>query len=61
MLNLFHKKPRGNPTKTAIIKHDGKSKSTNQVRWNAPDMPIRRELTPQKAAFRGFASPPGRF
>ena len=61
MLNPFRKKPKGNPTKTAIIKHDGKSESTKQVRWDALDHSIRRELAPQQATFGGFNSPPGRF
>ncbi len=61
MLNLFRKKPKGNPTKTAIIKHDGKSESTKQVRWDALDHSIRRELAPQQVTFGGFNSPPGRF
>ncbi len=61
MLNPFRKKPKGNPTKTAIIKHDGKSESTRQVRWDALDPSIRRELAPQQVAFGGFNSPPGRF
>jgi len=61
MVNPFRKKPRINPTKTAIIKHDGKSESTKQVRWDALDHSIGRELAPQQATFRGFKSPPGRF
>ncbi len=61
MLNPFRKKPQGNPTKTAIIKHDGKSESTNQVRWSVLDLSITRRLAPQKATFGGFDSPPGRF
>ncbi len=61
MLNPFRKKPKGNPTKTAIIKHDGKSESTRQVRRDALDLSIRREFAPQLATFRGFNSPPGRF
>ncbi len=31
MLNLFRKQPKGNPTKTVIIKHGGKSESTNKT------------------------------
>ncbi|HEY5625838.1 MAG TPA: hypothetical protein VIT93_05060 [Dehalococcoidia bacterium] len=61
MLNPFRKKPRGNPTKTAIIKHDGKSESTKQVRWDAIGQPATRQWAPQPATFRGFDSPPGRF
>ena len=61
MVNPFRRKLKGNPTKTAIIKHDGKSESTKQVRRNALDNPIRREFAPQQATFGGFNSPPGRF
>jgi hypothetical protein len=61
MLNLFRNKPKGNPTKTAIIKHDGKSQSTNQVRSEVIDLSITRRLVTQQDSFRGFDSPPGRF
>ena len=61
MLNPFRNKPKGNPTKTAIIKHDGKSESTKQVRRDVLDPSITRQLTSQMATFRGFDSPPGRF
>ncbi len=54
MLNLFRKQPKGNPTKTVIIKHDGKSESTKQV-------PAKHEFAPRRATFGGFDSPPGRF
>ncbi len=61
MVNPFRKKPKGNPTKTAIIKHDGKSQSTKQVRLDVLDLSITRQLIPLLATFRGFNSPPGRF
>ena len=61
MLNPFRKKPKGNPTKTAIIKHDGKSESTKQVRCDVLDPSITRRSAPQPATFGGFNSPPGRF
>lgn len=61
MLNPFRKKPRGNPTKTAIIKHDGKSESTRQVRCDVLDLSITRQSVTQQATFGGFDSPPGRF
>ncbi len=61
MLNPFRKKPRGNPTKTAIIRHDGKSESTMQVRRDVLDLSITRQPAPELATFRGFDSPPGRF
>ena len=61
MLNPFRKKPKGNPTKTVIIKHDGKSESTKQVRCDVVGHSITRQLVPQRVAFRGFDSPPGRF
>ncbi|RLC57490.1 MAG: hypothetical protein DRI30_04140 [Chloroflexi bacterium] len=61
MVNPFRRKLEGNPTKTAIIKHDGKSESTKQVRWNALDHSSRRDLVPQQATFGGLNSPPGRF
>lgn len=61
MLNPFRNKPKGNPTKTAIIKHDGKSQSKNQVRSEVIDLSITRQLVTQQATFRGFESPPGRF
>ncbi len=61
MLNPFRKKPKGNPTKTAIIKHDGKSESTKQVRCDVLDLSITRQSAPQLATFRGFNSPPDRF
>ena len=60
MRNPFRNKERVNPTKTAIIKHDGKSESTKQVRHDALDFTMTR-LVPQRATFRGFDSPPGRF
>ena len=61
MLNPFRNKPKGNPTKTAIIKHDGKSESTNRVRRDVIDLSIARRSVPQQASSRGFNSPPGRF
>ncbi len=61
MLNPFRNKPKGNPTKTAIIKHDGKSESTNRVRCEVIDHSITRRSVPQQATLRGFNSPPGRF
>jgi hypothetical protein len=61
MLNPFRNKPKGNPTKTAIIKHDGKSQSTKQVRSEVIDLSITRRLVTLQATFRGFDSPPGRF
>ena len=61
MLNPFRKKPKGNPTKTAIIKHDGKSKSTRQVRRDVLDLSITRQLALQPVTSRGLDSPPGRF
>ena len=54
MLNLFRKQPKGNPTKTVIIKHGGKSESTKQV-------PMKGEFAPQQATAGGFDSQPGRF
>ena len=61
MLNPFRHKPKGNPTKTAIIKHDGKSESAKQVRCEVIDHSITRRSVPQQATSRGFNSPPGRF
>ena len=61
MLNPFRNKPKGNPTKTVIIRHDGKSESTKQVRRAVLDLSSTRQLVPQLATFRGFNSPPGRF
>lgn len=61
MLNPFRKKPKGNPTKTAIIKHDGKSESTRQVCSDVTDFPVARRWALQQATFGGFNSPPGRF
>ena len=61
MLNLFRHKPKGNPTKTAIIKHDGKSQSTNQVRSEVIDLSITRRSVTKQVTFRGFNSPSGRF
>ena len=61
MLNPFRHKPKGNPTKTAIIKHDGKSESTNQVRSEVIDLSITRRSVTQQVTFRGLNSPPGRF
>ncbi|MCH8200746.1 MAG: hypothetical protein IIB85_02365 [Chloroflexi bacterium] len=61
MVNPFRKKPKGNPTKTAIIKHDGKSQSTNQVRSEVIDLSITRRSVTQQVTFRGFNSPSGRF
>jgi len=61
MLNPFRKQPKGNPTKTVIIKHGGKSESTKRVRRDVFDPSITRQLAPQAVTFRGFTSPPGRF
>ncbi len=61
MLNPFRKKPKGNPTKTAIIKHGGTSQSTEQVHRDVLDLSVTRQLAPQLATSRGFNSPPGRF
>ena len=61
MPNPFRDKPKGNPTKTAIIKHDGKSKSTMRIRGEVIDLSITRQSDTQQDTFRGFKSPPGRF
>ena len=61
MLNPFRGKLKGNPTRTVIIKHDGKSDSTKQVRSEVIDLSITRRSATQQVTFRGFTSPPGRF
>ncbi len=61
MRNPFRSKPRVNPTRTVIIKHDGKSESANEVRSDMIDLSITRQSFTQQATFRGFESPPGRF
>ena len=61
MLNPFRSKTRVNPTRTVIIKHDGESESTEQVRGEVIDLSITRQSSTQQATFRGFQSPPGRF
>ncbi len=61
MRNPFRSKPRVNPTRTVIIKHDGKSESTEQVPGEVIDLSITRQSFTQQATSRGFTSPPGRF
>ncbi len=61
MVNPFRRKLKGNPTKTAIIKHDGKSESTMRIRGDVIDLSTTRQSFTQQATFRGFKSPPGRF
>ncbi len=61
MLNPFRGKLKGNPTRTVIIKHDGKSDSTNLVRSEVIDLSITRRSVAQQVTSRGFTSPPGRF
>ncbi len=54
MRNPFRGKLKGNPTRTVIIKHDGKSDSTNQVRSEVIDLLVTRQSSTQQATFRGF-------
>ena len=61
MLNPFRGKLKGNPTRTVIIKHDGKSDSTKQVRSEVIDLSITRRSVAQQVTSRGFEAPPGRF
>jgi hypothetical protein len=61
MLNPLRGKPRVNPTRTVIIKHDGKSESSNQVRSEVIDPSITRRSVTHRVTSRGFNSPPGRF
>ena len=61
MRNPFRGKLKGNPTRTVIIKHDGKSDSTKQVRREVIDLSITRQSFTQQATSRGFDAPPGRF
>jgi hypothetical protein len=61
MRNPFRGTLKGNPTRIVIIKHDGKSESTEQVRGEVIDVSITRQSSTQQATFRGFQAPPGRF
>ena len=61
MPNPFRDKPKGNPTRTVIIKHDGKSESTTRIRGEVIDLSTTRQTATHQDTFRGFKSPPGRF
>ncbi len=61
MPNPLRDKPRGNLSRTVIIKHDGKSESTMRIRGDVIDLSTTRQSFTQQATFRGFKSPPGRF
>jgi hypothetical protein len=63
MAFLF-RKPKKNHTQTRIVKHetaDPKPETAREVRWQTHDLEQVQPFAPQRAAFTGFDSPPGRF
>jgi hypothetical protein len=62
MAFLFRKQKKNN-SQTRIVRHEPEPapEPAREIRWETHDLEVVHQLAPQRAAFTGFNSPPGRF